>query len=252
MPTNTDLTAKMLAYAKKYKLLVPTPSTTSQFWGPGKRTLAWRVSGSLHERRKGVPQSAQRTPQLVNFFFPLPQYKIERDYHAVHHSGTRPLSAIDLIVLHDIESTNQTGAAEGAGSWFENQASGGSTQYGIDNNSIQQYLADNVICWGAPYANSNGLHIEQMGVASWSESSWKAKAKGTLDRTAWLIAKKSKKLGIPIRTLSDKQVKSGEKGITTHAQLTRVYGVYGGHTDPGKSYPLSYVLDLARKYRELM
>jgi hypothetical protein len=252
MPTNAELTVKMVSYGERHKLIIPKVSTTSDVWGLGKRTLAWRVSGHLKEHGKKVKQSARRTAQLVNYFFPLPHYSIRRDYHAVHHSGTRPLSAIDLIVLHDIESTNQTGAAEGAGSWFENQASGGSTQYGIDNDSIQQYLADNVICWGAPYANTNGLHIEQMGVASWSESQWKSRAKGTLDRTAWLIAKKSQKLGIPIRTLSDKQVRSGSKGIVTHAQLTRVHGISGGHTDPGKGYPLGYVLDLARKYRELM
>ncbi len=252
MPTNTDLTAKMLAYAKKYKLLIPTLSTASQFWGPGKRTLAWRVSGHLHERGKGVPQSAQRTPQLVNFFYPLPRYRIERDYHAVHHSGVRSLSAIDFIVLHDMESTAYDTAAEGVGTYFEMQASGGSTQYGVDNNSIQQYLADNVICWGAPYANTNGLHIEQMGKASWTEAQWKKLAAGTLDRTAWLIAKKSKKLGIPIRRLTDEQVRAGVKGITTHRQCTRVFHVYGGHTDPGSGFPYDEILATAKKYRELL
>jgi hypothetical protein len=252
MPTNIALTKKMIAYGEKHKLAIPSVSTKVEAWFLGKRTLAWRVSGHLKKHGKNVPQSAKRTPQLVRFFYPLPRYGIRYDYHAVHHSGTRPLSAIDLIVLHDMEVTSYDTAAEAVGAYFEMQASGGSTNHGIDNNSIQCYLADNVIPWGAPYANTNGLHFEQMGKASWSESEWKSKAKGTLDRTAWLIAVKAKKLGIPIRKLTDEQVRAGAKGVTTHRQCTRVFHVYGGHTDPGSGFPYDEILATAKKYRELL
>jgi len=170
------------------------------------------------------------------------------DYHAIHNSGRRPLSAVHLIVLHDMEVALYDEAAEAVGRYFESKASGGSTNYGVDNNSIQCYLQDSIIPWGAPYANTAGLHIEQMGKASWTTAQWHKLAAGTLDRTAWLIAQKSKKLGIPIRTLTDAQVKAGSKGIVTHKQVTRAYGVYGGHTDPGDGYPLGFVLDLAKKY----
>src|SRR5690606_35383000 len=119
-------------------------------------------------------------------------YKIRHDYKAVHYSGTRPKSAQKHILLHSIESTNATGAAEGAGSWFQNPASGGSTQYGCDDDSIQQYLPDRVAAWGAPYLNDTGIHIEQMGTASWNRATW-MKHKGTLHRAAWLIARLSKK-----------------------------------------------------------
>ena len=70
MPTNIALTRKMLEYARTHKLEIPKVSLKTNFWGAGKRTLAWRVSGHLHSHGKPVPQSAQRTPQLVQFFFP--------------------------------------------------------------------------------------------------------------------------------------------------------------------------------------
>lgn len=249
--TNIRLTKAMLAYAKEHKLDAGNPSTTNSLWGTGKATLAWRCSGHMRKHGKKVAQSARKTDQLVAALFPDlgPKYAIRHDYDAVHHSGTRGLSAIHLIVLHDMEVTAYDAAAEAVGRYFEMKASGGSTNYGVDNNSIQSYLDDNVIPWGAPSVNTNGLHIEQMGKASWTTAQWHKLAAGTLDRTAWLVAQKSKKLGIPIRTLTDAQVKSGSKGVTTHKQVTRAYHVYGGHTDPGDGYPLGFVLDLARKYR---
>ena len=178
-------------------------------------------------------------------------YTIQNDYHAVHHSGTRTDSDVKWLVLHSMESTNQTGAAEGAGSWFENQASGGSTQYGIDNNSIQRYLPDNVICWGAPGPpNDHGLHIEQMGTASWSRTQWMEKAKETLDRTAWLMARKSIKFDIPLRVLTVADLKAGKKGVVTHSTCTKAFG--GSHTDPGSGYPIGWVMDRAREYKRKM
>ena len=68
--SNIRLTKAMLDYARRHKLDIPKVSTTVNFWGAGKRTLAWRVSGHLHSHHKPVPQSAQRTPQLVHHFFP--------------------------------------------------------------------------------------------------------------------------------------------------------------------------------------
>jgi len=178
-------------------------------------------------------------------------FTIRRDYHAVHHSGLRPLSAIDFIVLHDMEVTAYDTAAEAVGRYFEMLASGGSTHYGVDNDSIQQYLALGVICWGAPGANTNGVHIEQMGKASWSRDQWMAKAKPTLERTAWLMARVHKRLAraglsLPLAVLTDAEVRGHHHGVTTHRQLTRVLG--GSHTDPGTGYPLEWVVHLARHY----
>ncbi|MFA5387929.1 MAG: N-acetylmuramoyl-L-alanine amidase [Candidatus Paceibacterota bacterium] len=234
----------MLKYANKHDIPVPLVSTINPIWGKGKRILAWRISEHAFGKKNA---DAKKTKKLCNLLFPeLKGYPIRRDYHAVHKSGVRSLSKIRLIVLHDMENTDRDDAAENTGSWFENRASGGSTHYGVDNDSIQSYLADNVICWGAPHANLDGIHIEQMGKASWSTAEWLKNADGTLKRTAWLMRKLSKRLNVPLVLLSDSEVRAGKKGVVTHAQISRIYG--GTHTDPGRGYPLSYVMKLARSH----
>jgi len=180
-------------------------------------------------------------------------FTIQRDYYpALRDSGTRKLAVIEWIVLHDMESTNLTGAAEGTGAWFQNHQVQASTHYGCDNNSIQQYLALSKIPWGAPGANLNGVHIEQMGKAAWTHEQWMAKAEGTLKRCAFLIAKthirlEAANVHVPIRRLSDSEIRAHKHGVTTHRQLTRALGI-GTHTDPGSGYPLDWVLDKARGY----
>ena len=181
-------------------------------------------------------------------------YTIESDYRAIRDSGPRPLSKIEWFVLHDMENTNKGGAAEATGSWFQNRAVQASTHYGIDNNSIQRYRTIGTICWGAPGANTNGVHIEQMGKASWNRDQWFDNAKPTLDRTAWLLArlhKYLKKRGVivPLRQLTDHEVRAHKHGIVTHRQLTRALGV-GTHTDPGTGYPLGWVVKRAQEYAE--
>ena len=241
------LKAAMVAYMKKHGLDVDPMIMDADVWGEAAKKNAWRIS-----THAGWKPSTAKTQRLINLVAsyapkpPAPLFPIRHDFHAVHSSGTRALSAVHLIVLHDMEVTAYSTAAEAVGRYFEMQASGGSTNYGIDNNSIQQYLGLEVIPWGAPYANTQGVHIEQMGVATWSGSEWRQKAQGTLSRTAWLIAHLNKVLGIPVRKLSDAQVRANVKGVTTHAQCTRVFG--GSHTDPGPGYPFDIVLGMARGY----
>ena len=197
------------------------------------------------------PKPAPAKPKPAKPAAPKPAAKakafsIKHDYHAVHHSGNRSLSAIHFIVLHDMENTSFDNAAENVGAYFEMQASGGSTHYGIDDNSIQQYLSLEVIPWGAPYANTTGVHIEQMGKSSWDEKTW-LKHPGTLERTAWLVHKLCKELGIPLRLVDVADVRNGVKGVTTHHICTDAFHIAGGHTDPGPGYPIGHVMDLAKK-----
>ena len=246
MDTKT-LKAAMVAYMKKHGLDVDPMIMDADVWGEAAKKNAWRIS-----THAGWKPSTAKTQRLINLVAsyapkpPAPLFPIHHDYHAVHSSGTRALSQVHLVVLHDMEVTAYNTAAEAVGRYFEMAASGGSTNYGVDNDSIQQYLGLEVIPWGAPYANTQGVHIEQMGVASWTGDQWRTKAKGTLQRTAWLSAHLSKVLGIPLRKLNDAQVRANVKGVTTHAQCTRVFG--GSHTDPGPGYPIDYVLGLARGY----
>lgn len=180
-------------------------------------------------------------------------YTVRRDYFpALRQSGTRRLAVVEWIVWHDMESANLTGAAEGVGSWFRNHQVEASTHYGVDNNSIQQYLNLTTIPWGAPGANLNGVHIEQMGLARWDREQWMDKAKPTLDRNAWLTARIHRRLEaanvhVPLHLLSDAEIRAHKHGVTTHRQLTRALGI-GSHTDPGTGYPLEWAIERARHY----
>jgi hypothetical protein len=182
----------------------------------------------------------------------LPNYHILHDYHALRESGNRPLSAIKLGVIHDMENPHYNTAAEEVGHFFEMAAAQGSSHYGDDNNSIQQYLYLHQICWGAPYANYQGVHIEQMGLSSWSEQKWLNDCAGMLDRTAFLIARLNVNpdIKLPIRLLTVDQVKRGMEGWITHRIATKAFG--GTHTDPGTGYPLTKVLGKAQYYAKLM
>jgi len=182
------------------------------------------------------------------------KYSVKHDYRAAHDSGPRPLSAIELFVVHDMEVALYDQAAEAVGRFFESGGAQASTHYGIDDNSIQMYLASlAIIPWGAPHANLNGIHYELMGKAAWTHDQW-MKHKGTLDRAAWLLAKnwtylRGKGVGVPLRKLTDAELKAGKKGITTHRQVARVFG--GTHTDPGSNFPMDWLVSKARYYAGL-
>jgi len=232
----------MAAYATKHKIDIPSgfdPKRDS-FGDPAKALLK-HIQEHAKLRPSGVLNA--NTMRILGL---LPSYHIEHDYHAIHHSGTRPLSAVNFIVLHDMEANHPNTAAEAVGNYFEMAASGGSAHYGVDNNSIQQYLGLNIVAWGAPSTNYDGVHIEQMGLAKWSRTEWRKKAEGTLDRTAWLMAYLSKRVDVPLRVLSVQETRARAKGVITHKIATVAFG--GTHTDPGSGYPLDDVMDRAREY----
>jgi hypothetical protein len=191
--------------------------------------------------------------KLKKWLPPKPQrmYTIGQAYDAVTHGGYRPASAIRYIDLHDMEFRNVYTAAEALGRLSESYSYGASPHYGVDNDSIQQYLADRLVGYHNTNANYYTLGIEQAGAASNSERAWKTTYKPTLERTAWLIAIKSKKYHIPIeyRTAGYLQrYKWNGKGITTHLQFTRAFNP-GDHTDPGSNYPIGFVIARAREIR---
>lgn len=231
---------RMLAYAHGHDIDVPSGfnAKVGVFGGSAARLLK-AIQQHLGLKPTGVWSAA-----VQSALFPTDPHVILHAYHADHTSGTRPLSAVWWYVLHDMENTNHTKAAEETGAFFERGSSTGSTHFGVDNDSIQQYLPLGAVPWGAPYANSNGVHIEQMGSAAWSRDQWMSLAGGTLTNTAWLLAdlhSRPELAHVPLRPLSDDQVRRHAMGIVTHRQISRVFG--GTHTDPGSDYPLQYVVE---------
>jgi len=166
-------------------------------------------------------------------------------YKAAHSSGTRELSAIDLIVLHDEEAST----ARAAAAYFQSPESTGSAHLCVDDRICYRCLANEDIPWAAPGANENGFHIEQAGFARWSTVVWK-KHQLTLQRAAYKTAFHCKLFGIPVRFVDWRKLRAGASGITTHRQVSRAFG--GSHQDPGLFWPRALFMWYCRRYyREL-
>jgi hypothetical protein len=93
-------------------------------------------------------------------------------------------------------------------------------------------------------ANSTHIGIEQVGFARWRLKDWLwagKKKRKQLQAVAELIAYICDQEGIPIK-------RGVEHGISMHSEHPE-----GGHTDPGKGYPIAYVVKQAKahydKYR---
>jgi hypothetical protein len=157
--------------------------------------------------------------------------KCSRKYKALRKSGTRSPSAVRLIVLHSTEGSTAAGAA----AWFTNPDAEGSAHLCIDDHECYKPLTEDVIPWGAPGANTSGLHIEMAGFAVWSREEWLEHRKG-LRRAAFKAARLAAKYDIPTRLLTNGQLEQGKRGFVTHAQCSDVFG--GSHTDPGAGFPL--------------
>ena len=169
--------------------------------------------------------------------------KCSREFKAVHHSGTRSMSEVRWIILHDEEAAT----ARGAAAWFANPRSAGSAHVCVDDHECYRTLADNQIPWAAPGANTSGLHIEQAGFASWSKIQWLKRLK-TLHRAATCAARWSLAYNIPLEMLSPSELKMGRRGVAGHVHCTAAFG--GSHTDPGPNYPYGRFIRMAKRRRK--
>lgn len=190
-----------------------------------------------------VMPRAAAAPQPIAAAAPQPiAANCDTRYTARNHSGTRPLSAISLVVIHSTEGSTAAGAA----AWFANPASGGSTHLVVDDNICYRTLQDNQIPWGAKGANFNGFHIEQAGFAKWTTSIWSNTHRKTLQRAAFKTALHCKRYGIPIRFVSASGLRLGVSGITTHVECSKAFG--GTHYDPGTGWPRTLFMSMVRAY----
>lgn len=158
---------------------------------------------------------------------------------ARHDDGPRRASEIRFVVVHDTEG----GTARSVAAFFATTAKA-STQLVVDETECYRCLPDLVIPWGAPGANTHGLHIEHCGFAHWTRRVW-LEHHATLERGAAKVAAWCFHYRIARRWLTDAQLRAGQRGLTTHAQCSRVFRG-SGHTDPGAQFPRDVYLSLVR------
>lgn len=156
---------------------------------------------------------------------------------------------VRLVVVHTIEAPETEDRAEWCAQYFAGaSAPVASAHYMVDPNSITQGVREAHTAWAAPGANADGIQIEQAGYAGQTASQWDdAPSKALLDRTARLIADLCVRHNLPIRHLTNDQLKAGERGVIGHRQASQVYRL-SDHTDPGDNFPWDKVIAQAKMY----
>ena len=160
-----------------------------------------------------------------------------------HEGRTSPVS---LIVLHTDEASERPDNAENVAKFFATTDRDASAHYCCDNNSIVCCVKEEDVAFGAPHVNHNGIHIEQSGDAAQRAREWEDDFSQTMLRTqvAPLVADIARRHAIPIKHLTNDELRRGARGIIGHSQASQVFG--GTHTDPGSDYPWGFVISRAR------
>lgn len=157
--------------------------------------------------------------------------------------------AIDLVVIHDMETPETSLAAENISSWFgglnpKYPAPLASAHYCVDNDSVVQCVRDSDVAWHAPGANHNGIGIELAGFARQTRAEWlDAYSEAMLKRAAWLAARLCRENHIPVTLLSPSDLKDKKRGICGHDTVSKAFPPKANpHWDPGPGFPWDWFL----------
>ena len=157
-------------------------------------------------------------------------------------------NAIDVLVLHTMESPEKPDTAESVANWFAGStAPQASAHYCIDDNSVVQCVQDKDVAWHAPGANHNGLGIEHAGRAAQAPGDWSDEySTKMLEISAELVATKCQEYNIPVTWLTPADLAAGKRGITGHVQVSQAFK-RSDHHDPGGNFPVQAYLALVRE-----
>jgi len=174
--------------------------------------------------------------------------------------------AIDLVVIHTMEAPEKPGTARGVAQWFASKdAPKASAHYCIDDATTIQCVREQDVAWAAPGSNHNGVHLEHAGYASQTPSQWDdVYSRAVLERSAVLCARICERHHIPVIYVDAEGLLRGERGVTTHAQVTKAcslaktrnartspfYKAKTTHTDPGPNFPMVSYLGTVRSFLE--
>lgn len=161
------------------------------------------------------------------------------------------ISAVELIVIHDMEAPETLSTAENTAAFFQRLPADrkASAHYCVDADSIVCCVQPMDTAFHAPKANANGIGIEHAGYAKQTTADWLDDyGKAMLDRSAELTAALCVKYDLPAVYLDSGALLPGAKGITTHWATTIAYGIAGGHTDPGGNFPMEWYIERVQHY----
>jgi len=160
---------------------------------------------------------------------------------------------INWLVLHSMESPEKPGTAEAVANWFASEkAPQASAHFCVDCDSIVQCVLEKNIAWCAPGANSAGIHIEHAGYARQTKEQWLDDyGQKMLKLSAGLAANICLRYSIPVAFVDAEGLKRGERGITTHAEVSKAFKK-STHWDPGPGFPMDEYLGMVREPAHLI
>lgn len=154
---------------------------------------------------------------------------------------------VTRIVIHDMEMAEGNDTAESCARMFHTTTDQKSAHFCVDNNSVVQCVDIDRRAWHAP-PNKGSIGIEQAGRASQTRAQWlDAYGLSMLDLSARLCAWLCRTLSIPARWLTVAQLRNGERGLCTHADVSAAWG-QTDHTDPGPNFPKDWYLRQVQSY----
>lgn len=158
---------------------------------------------------------------------------------------------IRLVVIHDMEFYERGDTAEVIAHDFNTrpETQKASAHICVDNNSIVQCVYDSDVAWAAPGANHDGIQIELAGFKAQTRTQWLDEySVAVLAYAADAGSQYAIKYGIPVRRLTDAQLKDGKsKGFVGHDQVSRVFKK-SDHTDPGENFPWDIYLSMVDQF----
>lgn len=160
------------------------------------------------------------------------------------HHGAANNKPIDRIVIHSTVSPCEPGGAEAIANYFKTTERLASAHYTVDPSEAIQAAWDSIVCYAAP-PNQHSLHIEMCDIPGPRPTTLSARRRLRLSwrwarpnqqrmlrRTARLTARAALAYGVPIKFLKPAQLRSGQRGITTHNHVSLAWH-QTDHWDPG-------------------
>jgi len=166
---------------------------------------------------------------------------------AKHFTAGRSGKTPRLIVIHTMETPESNGRAEQVARWFAGAtAPQASAHYCVDNAHVYQSVKNTDTAWAVDDfdLNQQSISIELAGAASQTAAQWAdAYSAGELGQAINLCKDLATQYHIPAVHLTAAQILDGtSRGFCYHSDITVAKKIAGGHTDPGKNFPMDTFL----------
>ena len=158
--------------------------------------------------------------------------------------------AVGVVVIHTMEISERSDAAEICARWFARPVSRVSAHYCVDADSVVQCVLEKNIAWHARGGNTNSIGVELAGLASQTRRDWADPySAAVLARAATVVADVCRRRRVPVRWLVADDLAAGRRGLTGHNEVSDAFG-QSDHWDPGDGFPIEAFLDSVRKTQQ--